>query len=278
MPENRYGIDSIRRAVEILRELVERGRLSLDESAALAGVSKSTAFRMLSTLQELELAERAPTGGYRPGSEALRWGLLLLGRLDVPEVAAGELRSVWLEVNETVGLAMFSGSRIVLTEILESPYPFRMAEVPGGVVPVHSSALGRAVAAFLDRTSLLSLLGPEPFPTASPNSPTQLAGLLPLLASVREVGYSVEIGESALGVACVAAPVFKRGQVVGAISIAGPRVRMSDERVEQLGKSISVAAGRISEKLSPGFQTPLLPGPGLDHPDLVPEAGGAGEA
>ncbi len=267
--ETRYGIDSIRRAVELLRELVERGHLSLDEAAGLTGVSKSTAFRMLSTLQDLELAEKAPAGGYQPGSEALRWGLLLLGRLDVPEVAVGELRSVWLEVKETVGLAMFSGSRIVLAEILESPYPFRMAEVPGGIVPAHSSALGRAVAAYLDRDALLSALGPEPFPTDSPDSPTLIADLLPLLASVREVGYSVEIGESALGVACVAAPVFKRGKVVGAISIAGPCVRMGDDRVKQLGRSISAAARRISEKLSPGFQVPT--DGGVNHADFAAE-------
>ncbi|MHB1503156.1 MAG: IclR family transcriptional regulator [Acidimicrobiales bacterium] len=259
MAENRYAVDSIRRALELLRALVEQGHLSLDEAARLSGVAKSTAFRMLETLQAIELAERVPSGGYRPGPEALRWGLLLLGRLDVPEVAAGELRSLWLDARETVGLAMLSGRRIVLAEILESPYPFRMAEVPGTTVPAHSSALGRAVAAYLDGAVLEGVLGSEPFQVVSPDSPERIDDLLPMLETIRRNGYSLEIGESALGVACVAAPVFKRDQVVGAISIAGPRVRMSDERLEDLGRMVAEAAQRISARLSPGMKAPELP-------------------
>ncbi|MHB1613564.1 MAG: IclR family transcriptional regulator [Actinomycetes bacterium] len=251
MAESRYGIDSVRRGLDLLQAVAERGTLSLDEAVAITGSAKSTAFRLLETLQAAGLVERGPAGGYRPGPESVRWGLLLLGRLDVPNVAAEELRSLWLETGETIGLAMLTGKTIVLAEILESPSPFRMAELPGTVIAPHSSALGKAVLAHLAAERLEAMLGPPPFTMLTHNSPATRAELERRLERVRNDGFSVEIEESALGVACVAAAVFKRGHVTGGISIAGPRVRMTDDRLAQLGPLVAQVAGRVSRRLSP---------------------------
>ena len=251
MSVNRYGIDSVRRGLDLLQAVAERGSLSLDDAVAITGSAKSTAFRLLETLQVAGLVERGPTGGYRPGPESVRWGLLLLGRLDVPSVAAEELRNLWLETGESVGLAMLTGETIVLAEILNSPSPFRMAELPGTVIAPHSSALGKAVLAHLAAEHAAVLLGPPPFRMLTHNSPATRVELDRRLDRVRRDGFSVDIEESALGVACVAAAVFKRGHVTGGISIAGPRVRMSDDRLAQLGPLVADVAGRVSRRLSP---------------------------
>lgn len=252
MAKSRYGIGSVDRSSAVLRALAERDVLSLEQAVAVTGVAKSTAFRLLETLLADGLVERSPSGGYRAGPEFVRWGLLLLGRLDLPKAGAQEMRSLWLETGETVGLAVLSGRGIVLTEILESPAPFRMAELPGTVVPPHSSALGKAVLAHLPDELRGEILGPEPFPVVTPNSPLTLVELEPRLARVRRDGYAVDIGESAVGVACVAAPVFKNGTVAGGISIAAPRVRMADEQLAKYGELARSVADRISQRLSPG--------------------------
>lgn len=249
--ESRYGVDSVRRALGILRAVAERGSLSLDEAVAITGSAKSTAFRLLDTLQEAGLVERMPAGGYRPGAESVRWGLLLLGRLDVPNAAAEDLRSLWLETGETVGLAMLSGKTIMLAEILESPSPFRMAELPGTVIAPHSSALGYAIVAQLPPARADEVLGPAPYTPITPNSPATPAAVGRRLDQVRGDGYALDIEESATGVACVAAAVFKLGQVAGGISVAGPRVRMSDQRLAQLGQRVAAVAAGISRRLSP---------------------------
>jgi IclR family acetate operon transcriptional repressor len=249
--ESRYGVESVRRALDILRAVAERGSLSLDEAIDITGAAKSTAFRLLDTLQEAGLVERVPTGGYRPGAESVRWGLLLLGRLDVPTMAAEDLRALWLETRETISLAMLIGRTIVLSEILESPAPFRMAELPGTVISPHSSALGKAVLAHLPPSWADEMLGPQPFEAITVNSPTTRQELEARLAPVRGDGYALDIEESATGVACVAAAVFKHGRVAGGIGIAGPRVRMTDERLAYLGPLVAEVAGRISRRLSP---------------------------
>ncbi|MGI8415992.1 MAG: IclR family transcriptional regulator [Nakamurella sp.] len=238
------------RAVAVLQELLERRSLSLEDAAALTSVSKSTAFRLLTTLQNAGLVERLPGGGYRTGPELVRWGLLMLGQLDVPSAAAGDLRELWLETRETVGLGLVSGMLVVLAEILESPAPFRMAEVAGTVVPMHSSALGHAVGAYLPTDELTRHLGNEPYSVITPTSPLHFAALQRRLDQVVQDGYALDNEMSALGVACVAAPVFMRGAVAGAISVAGPRLRMTDERLAELGPRVAQVALRISGRLS----------------------------
>lgn len=246
----RYRVDSVTRAVAVLQNLLERRSLSLDDVAALTSVSKSTAFRLLTTLQNAGLVERITGGGYRTGQEFVRWGLLMWGQLDVPSAAAGDLREIWLETRETVGLGLVSGMSVVLAEILESPSPFRIAEVVGTVVPMHSSALGHAISAYLPTEELARHLGQEPYPVITPTSPLHFVDLQRWLDRVARDGYALDNEMSSLGVACVAAPIFMRGAVAGAVSVAGPRLRMTDERLAELGPRVAQVAQRISGRLS----------------------------
>lgn len=248
--DSKYSVDAVTRAVTVLQGVLERRSLFLDEAAALTGVSKSTAFRLLATLQNDGLVERAPGGGYCAGPELVRWGLLILSQLDLPSAAASDLRELWLETKETVGLGLVSGASVVLAEILESPAPFRTAEVTGTIVPLHSSALGHAVGAYLSADVLARHLGEEPYEAITPNSPLRLADLQRGLDRVVRDGYALDIELSLLGVACVAAPVFMRGAVAGAISVAGPRLRMTDDRLAELGPEVAQVAARISARLS----------------------------
>ncbi len=246
----KYSVDSVTRAVSVLRLLLERGSMPLAQTATEIQVSKSTAFRLLTTLQNAGLVDRSPGGGYCLGPEMVRWGLLMLGQLDLPNTAAGDLRDLWLKTGETVGLALVSGTSVVLADILESPAPFRMAEVAGTVVPLHSSALGFAVSAYLPENELKSHLGPEPYEAITGRSPLTFAALRAELDGVIRRGYSIDNEHSALGVACVAAPVFMRSKIAGAISVAGPRVRMSDDRLHDIGSQVARVASSISNKLS----------------------------
>lgn len=248
--DEKYNINSVTRAVSVLRSVLERGSMPLERTAAEIGVSKSTAFRLLTTLQNEGLVDRAPGGGYLPGPELVRWALLMLGRLHLPTAAADALHELWLQTEETVGLGLVSGPSVVLATILESPAPFRVAEVSGTIVPLHSSALGHAVAAHLLADDLAVRLGEEPYEAITPTSPATFAALRAELDEVVRLGFAVDNEQSALGVACVAAPVFVRGKIAGAISVAGPRIRMPDDRLVWLGSQVAQVASRLSSELS----------------------------
>src|SRR6478672_3143819 len=168
----RYSIGAVENALTLLGAIAERDVLGLGEAADIAGVSKSTAYRLLATLEVAGLVERLPESGYRAGVEFVRWASRLLAGLDIRTVAMPTLRRLRQETGETVNLALLRDSSLVYVEILESPAAFRMADVPGSVVPIHATALGKAVAVHLEPQLLAAILGSEPYERYTPRTST----------------------------------------------------------------------------------------------------------
>jgi DNA-binding IclR family transcriptional regulator len=245
----RYTIEAVANAVSILGAIAGREVLGLGEAAAVADVSKSTAYRLLATLEGAGLVERLPEGGYRAGVEAVRWASQLLGQLDVRTVAAPTLRELRDKTGETVNLAILRENSVVYVEILESPAAFRMADVPGAIAPIHATALGKAVAVHLEPVRLAAVLGPEPYERITSATATTWAELSARLEETRARGFSVDLEEAAVGVACVGAAILVRDQVAGAMSISAPRARMSADRIQEVGTMVREAAERVAQRL-----------------------------
>ena len=171
----RYTIEAVANALAILGAIVGRDALGLGEAAEIAGVSKSTAYRLLATLEGAGLVERLPEGGYRPGIEAVRWASRLLDQLDVRRVASPLLRRLRDDVGETVNLAILRDGSLVYVDILESPSPFRMADSVGAIAPIHATALGKSWRSTSSPRRLAAILGPEPYRALTAKTPDDLA-------------------------------------------------------------------------------------------------------
>ena len=247
----RYSIGAVENALTLLGAIAERDVLGLGDAAEIAGVSKSTAYRLLATLEVAGLVERLPESGYRAGVEAIRWASRLLAGLDVRTVALPTLRRLREETGETVNLALLRDSSLVYVEILESPAAFRMADVPGSAVPIHATALGKAVAVHLEPQQLATILGPEPYERYTAKTPTTWQAFNAALGPTRATGYGVDMEEVAIGVACVGAAVLDGGRVVGAMSVSAPRARMTDARIEEVGQRLVAVAAEVSQRLAP---------------------------
>lgn len=247
----RYTIDAVANALSILDAIAGRDVLSLSEAAEVAGVSKSTAYRLLATLESSGLVERLPGSGYRAGVAAVRWATQLLAQLDVRTVALPVLRALRDDIGETVNLAVLRESSLVYVEIVPSPSAFRMEDEPGAVAPIHATALGKAVAVHLDPRRLAALLGPEPYERFTPRTLTSWRDFSSSLDEIRGRGYSTDLEEVELGVACIAAPIVVGDQVAGAISVSAPRTRMDDVRISEVGRALLEATTRISIWLAP---------------------------
>jgi DNA-binding IclR family transcriptional regulator len=119
------------------------------------------------------------------------------------------------------------------------------------IVPLHASGSGRAIAAHLPPDRLGSLLGPEPYRAFTLATPTTWRHLRPLLDEARTVGYAVDRGQVSTGTFGVASPFFAGDQVVGAISVAGPPTRFTEEYIVAVGAPVRLAADKISSRLTP---------------------------
>ena len=242
----RYSVNAVTSAMSVFAAVVQQGSISLDQAAAVAEVSRSTAYRLVVTLTELGLVEKIPAGGYGPGPMAFQWAGKLLNQLDVRSIAHPSMRRLRDETGESVNLALLTTSELVYVDSLESPGLLRTVEEVGTVVPVHAAAIGKAVAAFLPPDQLGRLLPPEPYRKLGPKTIRTWPALTAQLEEVRSRGYALDVEEVAEGVVCVAAPILVGARAVGAMSLSGPRARLSDERLVNLGTQIMKAAEDVS--------------------------------
>ena len=115
----------------------------------------------------------------------------------------------------------------------------------------HSCAVGKVLLAFLPDSEVEGIIAQKGLPRLTKHTIVRPRELKQHLAHVRTQGYAVDDEENEEGIRCVAAPVRNdRGEVVAAISISGPSVRLTEERVHgKLKKQGMKSALEISEKL-----------------------------
>jgi IclR family acetate operon transcriptional repressor len=218
------------------------GRSLLEISTAV-DLPRSSAYRYLSTLETRGYVQRdGATGNYR-------FGLAFLpshGRH--LEVMATRARPVMEELRdrlgETINLGVLDGNRIAYLEILESNKAVRLAARRGDRDPIHSTALGKAIASRISTDAVAAILAAEGMPKRTSNTLTDEAGYLAELDKVRAQGFALDIGENEEEGRCIAVP-FRNSRVLAAISLSAPAARMEDDLMESIAVELMAAVSRI---------------------------------
>lgn len=253
MSISRYKIEALARGLEILSLFTtERPSLNLTEIVAATKLNKSTAYRLLATLEMLGYLERIPTTRcYRPGLNVLHLGFAALHSLEISQIAQPYLKSLLDETGETTNMAIRDGAEIIYVARNPSRHIINVNTHRGTRFPVYCTSMGKALLSDLSRQELLDLLGEGPFPLQGPNTITSLDALVIELKKVRQQGFAVNDEELAAGLRSIAAPVRDHNKkIVAAInlSIVGPRI--SRQELESLlGPKIVNTARQISSAL-----------------------------
>ena len=245
-------IQSVDRAIRILKALAAGpGRLGVSELSERLGLAKGTVHGLLRTLHEHGLVEQhADSDKYQLGPQLLQ---LSTRYLDLSELRARSL--AWSELLATradeavrVGVAHGDGV-LVVHHVFRPDASLQILEV-GSVLPLHATALGKAVLAHLDEGIRDDVLR-ENLPRLTGQTLHSAAALGKELAATRERGYALEKEEAVIGEAGVAAPIFDRsGDAVGAVGIVGPRERVLKRGRERvLANAVLEAARGISRDL-----------------------------
>ncbi|HWQ15581.1 MAG TPA: IclR family transcriptional regulator [Roseiflexaceae bacterium] len=249
--ERESGIQSVRRAVALLRALAgDAPALGVSELARRAGLHKSTASRLLATLEREGLVEREPgSDRYRLGFEIARLAGQVTHFGDLRLAARPALLALAEAARETVHLAVRDGDEVINIEQVAGPHLVREANWVGRRTPLHCVANGKALLAFAPPAVLERVLA-GPLPAFTPRTVTSPAALRRELALVRERGYAAALGEVEEGLHAVAAPVLGRDELaVAAVSVSGPSYRVTPARLPELGALAREAAGRIAARL-----------------------------
>lgn len=244
------SIQSVRRAAALLRALGDEQALGVSELGRRTGLHKSTASRLLATLEHEGLVEREPgSERYRLGFEIARLAGLAVHLGDIRTVARPVLVALAEAAQETVHLALRDGLEVVNVEQVAGPHIMGAANWLGRRTPLHCVANGKVLLAFAPPDVQERVLA-GPLVTVTPHTINEPAALRHELDRVRIQGYAVALGEVEEGLHAVAAPVRGRdGTALAAVSVSGPSYRIPPARIAELGALVMSAADDIAARL-----------------------------
>lgn len=266
--ESSAPVQSVDRALRLVEILAGRQAAGVTELASVLGVHKSTASRLLSTLELHGIVVQDPgRGSYRLGTALTFLAGAVTGRVRLFQASHATAERLAHEVGETVTIAVLEGDRLVNADHI-APGPVSIpSDWPELRLPVHATASGKVLLAWLpegDRTRLLGRPLLERYTPATVIDPGVLAGEL---VRVREQGWALAMEEHRSGLNAVSAPILDRdGAAIAALTIVGPSGRLGRERLEHVAVLTALRATEVSSRLGfvggpDGVSPPGLLGP-----------------
>ncbi|WP_144161312.1 IclR family transcriptional regulator [Paraburkholderia sp. BCC1885] len=227
--------------------------LSATQLAAQCGYPRPTVYRIIGALLAEGLVVESLRGGaYQLGPRLMSLASRSWERSDLRVVAIDSLQSLRDATQETVHLAVRSGTEMVYIDKLESPHAVRMASRIGTRVTLYSSSVGKAYLAALDPTARDALLRGVRFERLTPNTIVERHALLDELAATQKRGYADDREENEPQIFCYGSAITgPDGQPVACISISIPLFRKSKEAREMYIEPLKAACQAIAEKIGP---------------------------
>jgi DNA-binding IclR family transcriptional regulator len=238
----------VERAARILASLDdEHPERTLAEIARATDLPKSTAYRILVTLENSGFVEQTSDGErYRLGLRLASLGLSALRRLSIRREALPLMVDLVERFEETCVLGIFDQGSVLDIEVVHSDHVLTVTSEVGHRLPIHCTASGKALLAFLPPAAVESVLT-RPLEGCTGNTITSSAQLRQELELVRRRGYAVDEEEYEVGVRAVAAPIADiDGNVIAEISMPGPTSRLTLDRVPGIAEALIEAANAIS--------------------------------
>lgn len=245
-------INSILRAFNILRcFLGEKTHFKVSELARELGLDRSTAYRILLSLEKCGLVEKdEETGTYTLGLSAFEIGITTLRRMDFIKTSKPIMTELALKVQETVHLAVLSDTEIVYVDKVDSPRTIGVMSKIGQRGPVYCTALGKVLLAYQpeeEQSRIIRNIKLLPFTQKTITSKQKLTEEL---KAIRKQGYALDCREIEEEVECIGGPIRDHlGGVIAALSISGPQKKINTPAEKQFISSVVKAAALISSKL-----------------------------
>ncbi|PXA96207.1 IclR family transcriptional regulator [Nostoc sp. 3335mG] len=249
---DQYSVLPVAKAMQVLSYVARQPHaVTLAEVAQALGLPKTTVFRYLQTLSAAGLfhhdvaRDRYGMGAHfrdLAQKDAVHHRLRRAAEIELDQLA-GDFR-------ETVNLGVMAEDEVVYVDIRETTRSHRFGARIGHRHPIHSTALGKAIAAFLPGAEVERLIRPE-FEQRTFRTLTEPRIFRRHVEEARGRGFAVEAGENEDGVTCIGVPIFDRaGYPIAAMSLSAPEHRMRP-LAERAAAALQAAAARISAALPP---------------------------
>jgi DNA-binding IclR family transcriptional regulator len=243
-------VQSVDRAITILEILARDGEAGVTDVAGELGVHKSTAFRLIATMQARGLVEQADDQRkYRIGLALVRIAGTSTARSDLVQLARPMCKQLATETGETINLAVLVDSTALYVDQIAGEATLQPHNWVGQRIPLHATSSGKVLLAPLPRAEVDRLV--PHLERHAPRTVTRRTTLHRQLAEVGKRGYALAVDELEQGLTALAAPIRDaHGDVVAAVSVSGSTHRIDDgtvtatiEPLRRAARDASVALG-----------------------------------
>ena len=260
---SRYHIEALARGLDILELFSPQSpSLTLTDVASLLHLSRSTLFRLLSTLETLGYLERDPaTRRYRPSVKVLHLGFTVLNSLEVRQVARPHLERLAQEVQETVSLCVLDGDHVTYVDRVRNQSIVGVSLKAGSRIPAHCTTIGKVLLAELEPDKLNRFLRTTTFAQFTPRTMSDPETLRSELMAVKRNGYALCDGELAVGLRAAGAALYNhKRKAIASINVSGAATTIT---VNRLKKIIVPAIVRTAAQISWALGCPKTEIPGV---------------
>ena len=221
------------------------------EMARHIGVHESTTYRMMSTLESLGVLYKNPENDkYALGYKLYDLGQRVKVYDSLVQMSHPELMKVADQIEETVHLGIWAKQEVLMIDKVEGEKGLRLDSKIGQTSPVHCTGLGKTLLAYREDFPLIKLENGKALEEFTNFTITDREELAKELKDIKSNAYAVDRQEFELGLICVAVPVFNAsGNIIAALSAAGPSVRFKEEQLQDYLKILRNGASAITDKI-----------------------------
>lgn len=231
--EPNYPVRTTTRSFEIIEFLKENDGAGVTETADALDMSKGVVHNHLSTLEASEYVVKGDDE-YRLSLRFLELGEYQRVQNRLYRIGTEQVEELADETGELVNLATEEHGRCVYLSIAPGDQAVEVDTHAGLRPPIHTTALGKSMLAYLPRSTVESILDTHGMQRATENTITDRDTLFDELEAVRDRGVAFDDEERLPGLRCVAAPIKTNdGDVAGAISVSGPKTRLQGDLFEE---------------------------------------------
>jgi DNA-binding IclR family transcriptional regulator len=250
-PQGTYKVQALDRAFAVLDLLGESETpLGLAQVATSLQLHKSTAHRFLMVLERHHMVERTGGGKFRLGLRLFDFGNRAIEQYDLRDRAQPHLRRLVAETEETAHLCILEQARVIYIDKIEPARSVRMITRIGASNPVHCTAVGKAMLAFLPEDRTEDILRRTRFERFTPHTIATPEALRAEVEKTRRRGYAVDDEEYEEGLRCIAVPVLDAQRFpVAAVSISGPSFRVTAQKLPAIANHLLQCVRGISSDM-----------------------------
>jgi len=238
------------RSMDIVNLFIDHTELSFQEIIDLSGIPKTSVYRMLMSLEEMEFLVKGIDLKYRLGLLFLKFGHLVSSRLDIRQIAYPVMENLHNDVKEAINLIIKQGDEAIYIEKIDRNQKVRLYTAIGRRSPLYAGACSRIILSYLPEPEITAYMESIELKSFATGTITDKELLYDTIWQAKKDGYTISNSELENYTSAIAAPIFDyKGNVVAGLSVAGIEANYQDENIPIFVARVKEAAEEISQRL-----------------------------